>query len=85
MRRRCDDRHEANPTPTPWSRRGEWIVRQGGEAKHLYILTKGQAEVHVAAPDGRPRAVRTLGPGDVVRVWSDNGHMAFTLFKAEVA
>lgn len=46
-------------------RRGEVITRQGSEAHHLYMITKGQVEVRVGGDNGTGRRVATLGPGDV--------------------
>jgi small-conductance mechanosensitive channel/CRP-like cAMP-binding protein len=44
---------------------GEAIVLQGAAANHLYILTKGSAEVRVSVEGAAPRAVATLAAPDV--------------------
>jgi small-conductance mechanosensitive channel/CRP-like cAMP-binding protein len=44
---------------------GEAIVVQGAAVHHLYILTKGEAEVRVAVEGAPPRAVATLKAPDV--------------------
>jgi CRP-like cAMP-binding protein/small-conductance mechanosensitive channel len=44
---------------------GEAIVLQGAAANHLYILTKGSAEVRVSVEGAAPRAVATLMAPDV--------------------
>jgi CRP-like cAMP-binding protein len=48
-----------NVRPAPFSR-GEVITRQGSPAHWLYILTKGEAEVRVAAADGAVQKVAEL-------------------------
>jgi small-conductance mechanosensitive channel len=49
--------------PAPFTR-GEALVRQGAEARSLYILTHGTAEVYLSTADGRGRHVATLHAGD---------------------
>ncbi|HQR44771.1 MAG TPA: mechanosensitive ion channel family protein [Thermoanaerobaculia bacterium] len=44
---------------------GEAIVLQGAVANHLYILTKGSAEVRVAVEGAAPRPLATLSAPDV--------------------
>ena len=44
---------------------GEAIVLQGAVANHLYVLTKGSAEVRVSVEGAAPRAVATLAAPDV--------------------
>jgi CRP-like cAMP-binding protein len=44
---------------------GEAIVLQGAAANHLYVLTKGSAEVRVAVEGAAPRVVATLSAPDV--------------------
>lgn len=39
---------------------GETVVTQGVPARHLYVLTRGSAEVRVSVEGSRPRAVATL-------------------------
>ncbi|MCX7047195.1 MAG: mechanosensitive ion channel family protein [Candidatus Sumerlaeota bacterium] len=46
-------------------RRGEVITRQGAEANHLYIMTRGDAAVSVSLPTGESQQVAALHPGDV--------------------
>jgi small-conductance mechanosensitive channel/CRP-like cAMP-binding protein len=43
---------------------GESIVRQGAEGHHLYVLTKGRAEVRVSVGGSPERAVATLEAPD---------------------
>jgi small-conductance mechanosensitive channel/CRP-like cAMP-binding protein len=45
--------------PAPFSA-GEIITRQGAAAHWLYILTKGEAEVRIAGPDGDERKVAEI-------------------------
>jgi small-conductance mechanosensitive channel/CRP-like cAMP-binding protein len=53
----------AGVRPAPFSS-GEVITKQGSAAHWLYILTKGEAEVRVADPDGHERKVAELkAPG----------------------
>jgi CRP-like cAMP-binding protein/small-conductance mechanosensitive channel len=45
--------------------RGNIITRQGDEKSHwLYVVINGDAEVYVDLPNGKRRAVSTLGRGD---------------------
>jgi small-conductance mechanosensitive channel/CRP-like cAMP-binding protein len=44
---------------------GETIVAQGAPAKHLYVLTKGSAEVQVSVGGSEARAVASLAAPDV--------------------
>ena len=46
-------------------RRGEIITRQGSEAHHLYMITKGEVEVRIGGDNGHGRRVATLRTGDV--------------------
>lgn len=43
---------------------GEPLVVQGAEGHHLYVLTKGRAEVRVSVDGSAARAVATLSPPD---------------------
>lgn len=44
---------------------GETILAQGAPAKHLYVLTKGSAEVRVSVEGSEARTVATLAAPDV--------------------
>lgn len=60
-----DERRElaARMTVAPF-RKGEVITRQGNEAHHLYIITRGRVEVRLMGEAGETRKVATLMTGD---------------------
>jgi hypothetical protein len=43
---------------------GEAMTREGATAHSLYVITRGTADVLIAAEDGERRRVSTLNPGD---------------------
>ena len=45
---------------------GATIIEEGCPSDALYIITRGQVEVHVQSPDGQEFVVSRLGPGQYV-------------------
>jgi small-conductance mechanosensitive channel/CRP-like cAMP-binding protein len=45
---------------------GSQMTRQGSVAHWLYIITAGEAEVHIESPNGAMRLVNTLHAGDIM-------------------
>ena len=43
--------------------RGEYIIKAGEAADHMYLLVQGEASVTVRAPTGRSKRLSTLAPG----------------------
>ncbi|MGD0718978.1 MAG: cyclic nucleotide-binding domain-containing protein [Thermoplasmata archaeon] len=47
----------------------EYLVREGEEANHLFLIYSGKVALEVVAPDQPPLTIETIGPGGVVG-WS---------------
>jgi len=43
---------------------GQIIFNEGETGRHLYVVSSGTVEVLMKGPDGAPRLVKELGPGD---------------------
>jgi CRP-like cAMP-binding protein len=45
-------------------RAGETLIKEGANPEALYVLAAGVAEITIAQPTGKPRAVHRLHPGE---------------------
>lgn len=48
---------------------GEWVLREGEEARRFYLLRSGQVAIEVYVPERGPVVIQTIGEGEVVG-WS---------------
>ncbi|MGP8077893.1 MAG: Crp/Fnr family transcriptional regulator [Thermoplasmata archaeon] len=47
----------------------EYLLREGDEADHLFLVLSGKVALEVIAPDHHPLTIESIGPGGVVG-WS---------------
>jgi CRP-like cAMP-binding protein len=45
---------------------GDFLLREGGEARALFLLSRGRVALEVHLPDRGPVRMETLGPGDAL-------------------
>ncbi len=48
---------------------GEYIFREGDEAKKFYIIARGKVNIEVSVPGSHPFSIQTLNEGDILG-WS---------------
>ncbi len=48
---------------------GEYLFREGGEAKQFFVIREGQVALEIFVPGAGPKKIQTLEDGDVVG-WS---------------
>jgi len=48
---------------------GDYIIREGDEAKTFYLIREGEATVEIGVPHRKPIIVSTLGEGEILG-WS---------------